>query len=136
MFKYSIAILTWLLFLTFKNYGAILSSKVKNNKIAIGIRIAYSSVIILVGIYMMKLNKFKEIFISFKEYDSDIVTIILSIHFIFAFIISIHIVNMINIIKKQFIKTDKFKEFEDYFTIFLIIVLSGIIFLFWFGIRI
>ncbi|MCI6272710.1 MAG: hypothetical protein MR601_07185 [Erysipelotrichaceae bacterium] len=134
MFKYSIAILTWLLFLTFKNYGAILSSKVKNNKIAIGIRIAYSSLIILVGIYMIRLNEFKEVFIKFKKYNEDIMTIILSIYFMFALVLSVQAGNIMDIIKKQFIKNNIFRDYED-FVLFLIVIFLAI-FICWLGIRI
>ena len=134
MFKYSIAILTWLLFLTFKNYGAILSSKVKNNKISIGIRISYSSVIILVGIYMIRLNEFKEVFINFKKYNEDIMTIILSIYFMFALVLSVQAGNIVDIIKKQFIKNNIFKDYED-FVLFLIVIFLAI-FICWLGIRI
>ena len=134
MFKYSVSILALLLFLTFKNYGELLSTKVKNKKIAIGIKIAYHTIIIFIGLYMTRLNEFKVIISNYKKYNEDIMTIILSIFFMFAFLVSMQAGNILNIIKKQLIKNDKFKDYVDF--VILLIVLGLALIMFWLGIKI
>ena len=134
MFKYSVSILALLLFLTFKNYGELLSTKVKNEKTAVGIKITYYTIIIFIGLYMTRLSDFKGIISNYKKYNDDIITIILSIFFMFAFLVSMQIGNIINIIKKQLIKNDKFKDYLD-FIIFLIVMFLAI-FICWLEIKI